>query len=190
MGHVVFFCVPIGIGVLLVIFKYSVPAYLTIPPFEKGGQGGFALAVSQNKSPSIPLFQRGRLYAATLRQQRGRLWRSITHPFCLSLHAISVLAPLLFPATLASYQNAVPSTLVALTMHRARYHALDVQVQNAGRRRFRLLVWVSQHKNPRCRGLAVFGDKTARREFVWPLNAPTAVVPHRSCRFEVAARRA
>ncbi len=32
------------------------------PPFEKGGQGGFALR-AKSKSPSIPLFQRGRLMA-------------------------------------------------------------------------------------------------------------------------------
>ncbi len=29
------------------------------PPFEKEGQGGFALG-AKSKSPSIPLFQRGR----------------------------------------------------------------------------------------------------------------------------------
>ena len=32
----------------------------TLSPFEKGGQGGFMVYGIPKKSPSIPLFQRGR----------------------------------------------------------------------------------------------------------------------------------
>lgn len=43
----------------------------SIPPFEKGGPGGIFLHTRTRKSPSLPLFQRGKWHSGAL---------SISHP--------------------------------------------------------------------------------------------------------------
>jgi hypothetical protein len=43
--------------------SYSAGCFICIPPFSKGGQGGFRAVVrraSATKSPSVPLLQRGK----------------------------------------------------------------------------------------------------------------------------------
>jgi general secretion pathway protein I len=103
---------------------------LRFAPFEKGGYGGFAFvcARSKNKSPSVPLFQRGKGSAQLLSPQPSALSPQGGYTLIEVLVAFAVLA-LALTVLLGTLSGATRQVRWSADAGRAALHAQSLLAQ-------------------------------------------------------------